>query len=264
MADQIDTAVDDTTFGKYAQFYDALYVDKDYAAEIAFLHGVFEDDAATPVASVLDLGCGTGTHAMGLAALGYEVAGVDRSAAMVEQARAKAAESENAPTFLVGDIRDVDLDRTFDAVVSMFAVVSYQITNEDLMATFATARRHLASDGLFVFDAWFGPAVLVQQPESKTKVIATPEGDTVTRIAQPTLDVIAQTVRVDYTVTHEHKGVIHDEARESHLVRFLFAQELAHLLDASGFTLEAIGPFMDLGRLPTTDDWNVSVLARAV
>ena len=54
---------------------------------------------------------------------------------------------------------------TFDAVIALFHVVSYQTTEHDLRATFATAARHLNPGGVLLFDVWHGPAVLAQQPE---------------------------------------------------------------------------------------------------
>ncbi len=58
-----------------------------------------------PHANVLDAGCGTGEHALLLAAAGHRVVGVDLAAEAVRRARAKAADrgADPAPVFLVGD-----------------------------------------------------------------------------------------------------------------------------------------------------------------
>ena len=81
------------TFGTdYAQQYDVLYQDKDYDAETDLLERVF---AAHGLAgnAILDLGCGTGQHALRLARRGYEVTGVDRSPEMLSIARVKAEQT---------------------------------------------------------------------------------------------------------------------------------------------------------------------------
>ena len=105
-------------FDRYAQFYDTLYAEKDYEAECDYLTALFAAWHGGPVQTVLDLGCGTGGHALPLARRGYQVTGVDRSATMLENARAKAG---IAPVeFLLGDVRTVDLNRTFDAAVATF------------------------------------------------------------------------------------------------------------------------------------------------
>ena len=73
----------------YANWYDTLYQDKDYAGECDFLESLFAH-RGVPGKSILDLGCGTGNHAVLLAQRGYKVTAVDRSAAMLQTARAKA------------------------------------------------------------------------------------------------------------------------------------------------------------------------------
>ena len=71
------------TFGAaYAQQYDLLYQDKDYDAEVALLERLFHAHDLEGMA-VLDLGCGTGQHAIRLAQRGYDVTGVDRSPEML-------------------------------------------------------------------------------------------------------------------------------------------------------------------------------------
>jgi ubiquinone/menaquinone biosynthesis C-methylase UbiE len=51
---------------------------------------VFNEFSAEPVRRVLDLGCGTGGHAIALGRHGYELIGVDRSPAMLAVGQAKA------------------------------------------------------------------------------------------------------------------------------------------------------------------------------
>jgi len=251
-------------FGRYADFYDALYADKNYAAECDFLEHVFAEHGLGPGASVLDLGSGTGGHDIPLSLRGYAVLGVDRSVEMVEHALEKAAAAGADVDFQVGDVRSVTLGRTFDAVVSMFAVVGYQLTNHDLARMFATARKHLEPGGLFVFDGWFGPAVLMEQPEVKTKTVTDASGDSITRVARPTLDLVAQTVEVAYTVTRESSGHVVEATSEAHIMRFLFAQEISLFLELAGLELLVLGPFMDVSRPPTARDWNFSAVAKAV
>src|SRR5262249_51990165 len=114
----------------YAAAYDTLYEDKDYLAECDLIERVFELYGVGRVRSVLDLGCGTGGHSGPLAERGYEVTGVDRSPHMLERARVRTA----AARFELGEIGSLDLATTFDAVLMMFAVLSYQVGNADVQA----------------------------------------------------------------------------------------------------------------------------------
>lgn len=68
--------------------------------------------------SVLDSGCGTGEHALMVAARGHRATGVDIVPAAVEAARRKAADRDLDVAFVVGDVlRLGDLGRTFDTVL---------------------------------------------------------------------------------------------------------------------------------------------------
>lgn len=249
-------------FRGYAKFYDLFYADKDYEAECDFLRRIFAANGVPETGSVLDLGCGTGGHVIPLSRSGYDVTGIDRSPEMVSIAQSKSADAGVGPSLMVGDVRTLELGRTFDAVISMFAVVGYQLSNDDLAAVFRVARTHLDPGGLFTFDAWFGPAVLSERPEVKRKTVVLDDGRSLDRVATPTLDVIAQTVRVEYSF--EESGEPIAEMAESHTMRFLFAQEIAYFLQDAGFEVVNLMPFMREGETPTEHDWNVTWVARAV
>jgi len=251
----------------YASAYDTLYQDKDYEAECDFLEQVFAHYEQAPINTILDLGCGTGGHAIPLMKRGFAVTGVDRSETMLSEARQKAVVQGIIPCdFIQGDIRDLDLNRaydTYDAVIAMFAVISYQTTNEDLVDTLLTARRYLDPGGLFVFDCWFGPAVLTHKPTDRCKIVER-GAERIIRYTSPTLDILQHTVRVTYKVLRLKDDQVLDETDESHLMRFLFPQEIKHHLEENAFKLLHLCPFMKIGVIPTEHDWNVTVVGRAI
>jgi SAM-dependent methyltransferase len=176
---------------EYAEQYDVLYGAKNYAAECDLIEGAIARYSRRPVDTVLDLGCGTGGHALPLAQRGYRVTGVDRSAAMLAHAVRKAAGSvdtaDRRPAFVAGDLRTIALGGTFDAAVMMFAVLGYQLTDEDVRATLRNVRAHLRRRGLFIFDVWHGPAVLAIGPSDTVKTFAN-TGGTFRRVASGVLD----------------------------------------------------------------------------
>ena len=147
-----------SVFASYSKYYDLLYRDKDYSGEADYVARQLRRFGGD-VRSVLELGCGTGAHANLLAARGFTVHGVDMSEGMLAAAEKRCAhggnDGEPAVTFSIGDARSVRLGRTFDAVISLFHVFSYQTTDEDLDAAFATARAHLRPSGILFFDCWF-------------------------------------------------------------------------------------------------------------
>lgn len=247
-------------FQNYAKYYDLFYREKDYRSEVDFVVqlGGFE-----PPMSILDLGCGTGGHAIPLAQRAFQVTGVDLSETMIEQAKEKALENQLNAGFFLGDIRSVNLGKKFDAVISMFAVMGYQTRNDDFYSALQVAHNHLSVGGLFIFDAWFGPAVMRERPETRSREISD-GADRVIRIASPEIDFLFNTVTVHYTVLRLNGSEVLDETKESHQMRFLFAPEVAFFADQSGFEVQKICPFMDAGRLPNDQDWNVTWVLRAV
>ncbi|HYH23300.1 MAG TPA: class I SAM-dependent methyltransferase [Azospirillum sp.] len=252
----------------YAAVYDALYGEKDYAGECALIERLFATYASAPIASVLDLGCGTGGHALPLAGRGLRVTGVDRSPAMLDRAREKAAArvaeaGGPAPDLVEGDVRALRLDRVFDAAIMMFAVLGYQHGNDDLLATLASVRRHLPPSGLFLFDVWYGPAVLGQRPEERVRTI-TRGDERILRTTRPDLDIRAQICRVYFHVLRIAGDRVAGEAREVHAMRFFFDRELELALAAAGFRLEALRAFPDVEREADETTWNVIGIARAL
>jgi SAM-dependent methyltransferase len=253
-------------FGEaYAQTYDDVYRAKDYTAECDLLERVWREYSAVPVGTVLDLGCGTGAHALALAERGHEVVGVDRSPDMLARAGAKAKASDNAKgtaSFVLGDIREIRLERTFDAVAILFAVLGYQTTNDDVRAALRTAREHLSPGGMLVFDVWYGPAVLHQRPAQRISVVDTPKGRLL-RVTGATLDVSRHLSRVAYRLWELEGDRVVAETQEEHVMRFFFPLELELLLDVCGFDLLRLGAFPEIDADPDETTWNVAAVARA-
>ena len=245
----------------YSNTYDALYADKDYEAECDLLEELFSQFAGGPVNSVLDLGCGTGNHAVLLAQRGYQVTGVDRSPQMLRHARDKANNAGLGLELLEGDVRTVDAGGPFDAVLLMFAVLSYQTTNADVLATLRSVRRHLHDGGLTVFDVWYGPGVLRDVPDDRTKEAVMPDG-LVTRAASAQLDTRRHLCRVQYEL-RTADGNPRFLGEETHTVRYFFPMELELFLDLAALQLLLMCPFQHLDLEPDEQTRNALVVARA-
>lgn len=254
-----------SVFGAYSRYYDLLYRDKDYAGEASYVRGLIEQHQAGPL-TVLDLGCGTGRHDVVLAEMGYEVTGVDRSAEMLDVARTAARNGATPASlrFEQGDVRTVRLGKTFDVVISLFHVMSYMTTNQDLLDALTTVRDHLKPGGLFVFDVWYGPAVLSDPPAVRVKRLEDPRL-AVTRIAEPKTFPNENLVDVNYHVFVKEKssGEV-AELRETHRMRYYFRPELDLAAEARGLRIDDCRAFME-DRAPGFDTWNVVFLGeRAV
>jgi SAM-dependent methyltransferase len=252
-------------FGDYARYYNLLYRDKDYAGEAGYVHD-FIQKYRPAAKSILDLGCGTGGHAFPFAARGYEVAGVDISAEMIDVARARLSahhvqSSALNLSFQQGDIRTVRMGRTFDAVVSLFHVMSYQTSHEDLAMAFRTAKEHLTPGGLFIFDCWYGPAVLTDRPAVRIKRLEDEE-ITVTRLAEPVMRPNDNIVEVHYEVFIGDKAtgsVV--SLKEIHAMRYLFVPEIESLMKCEGVALVHGEEWMT-GREPGFDTWSCCFIGK--
>jgi SAM-dependent methyltransferase len=226
------------TFNAYAVYYDLLYRDKDYQSEAAFVKSLLDKNSIRSDARILELGCGTGKHAFCFASLGYRVDGIDLSPTMIEAAVMQTPdEMKTSVSFSVGDVRDVVFGRSFDAVVSLFHVASYQTTNSDLQNMFASASRHLDTNGVFIFDCWYGPAVLFERPEARTKTMSSDDYEVI-RSAVPVIDVNRNCVEVQYSMrVRDKKDSSVAEIKESHCMRYLFLPEVELILEAQGMRL---------------------------
>ena len=89
-----------------------------------------------------------------------------------------------------GDITKVNLKKTYDCVLSLFHVVSYLTTDKKINSLFKNVYKHLKTNGLFIFDFWYTPAVLAQKPSLRIKR-AQNKNVKITRIAEPKFTLIA-------------------------------------------------------------------------
>lgn len=252
-------------FRDYANVYDSLYSEKDYESECDFMETVFRHFGNLKVRDILDLGCGTGGHAIPLAQRGYNVLGVDQSAGMLDCARQKVekAQLSEKVRFVTANIQEFRLNKEFEAVICMFAVLSYQTSNAGLMATLNTVRRHLSSGGLFICDFWYGPAVLSQRPEDRVKSVHKGE-DRIIRIVKPKMDTQKNVVEVHYEILRLREDRLINEYLESHAMRFLFKPEIEFYLDQTGFSLVHFCPFADTEKEVGESTWNVVTISRAI
>lgn len=248
-------------FGDYAQYYNLLYRDKDYAAEAAFILSIFKKNGLVP-GTLLDLGCGTGRHALEMAKAGITIDGVDISDTMLAIGRAAIAQEDFGsfgPHLRKGDVRSIRLGKTFDAVTSLFHVMSYQNTEEDAAALLRTAGAHLNPGGLFLFDFWYGPCVLHLKPEFRRKTM---EDDAVrvVRTATPTLALSENRVTVHYDIDLLRKSTGERAAfSEDHHMRYWFLPELRFLARQAGFLPLGEGGWMRHDA-PGDADWGAWML----
>lgn len=229
-----------TIFADYSKYYDLLYQDKDYHSEVNFIDTLLQEHVKQPK-MLLELGSGTGKHACLLAKKGYEIVGIDQSTTMLEMAgqllAATPALAKQVRLF-EGDVRTFKIEQQFDAAISLFHVLSYQTSNQDIEQMFTTVKKHVKPGGLFVFDCWYGPAVLEQKPTVRHKKLEN-TSMLVERVAEPTLDVNANTVNVHYHLFVQDKpNMTFRKMEEDHLMRYFFLPEIERICAQFGMQIE--------------------------
>jgi 2-polyprenyl-3-methyl-5-hydroxy-6-metoxy-1,4-benzoquinol methylase len=242
---------------EYAGLYDLFYAAKDSAGECDLLESLFAEGTR----SVLDLGCGTGRHALELARRGYRVTGVDGSASMLEHARAAASERRLEITWKQQDLRQLDGVGTHDAAIVMFAVLGYLEHPGSAREVLTRIRRAVRPGGTLVFDCWFGPGVLRHGPSTVVHSHATGDGR-VLRIANPVMDLESHAVDVAYEVLVLRGHAVAKRFVETHRMRFYFPRELRSMLREAGFDSVQLRSWAAPDRPVAIDDWNVLVIAR--
>jgi SAM-dependent methyltransferase len=236
-----------TAFGGYARYYDLLYRDKDYHGETEFIDRLIRR-YAPGARRILELGCGTGGHGILLAEKGYNVVGLDRSEEMLAAAGQRVAQLPAATTsrvnFFQGDARSFKVEGRFDVALALFHVMSYQLQNDDLRAVLARVKAHLAPGGVFIFDCWYGPAVLTDRPVVRVKRFAD-DATGVTRIAEPTLHPNLNRVDVKFELFIQDiaSGTV-EKLSELHQMRYLFRPEVELLAKDAGLHVASCGAWM--------------------
>jgi SAM-dependent methyltransferase len=133
---------------EYAPFYDWENAQTVGRRDVPFWTRM----ASAAKGPVLELGCGTGRIAMPVAKAGATVVGIDRSAPMLDRARARVKRARlGARVQLVrGDIRHLPFpDRTFPLVMAPYGILQSLLVERDLTRTLEAVARVLTRKGIF-------------------------------------------------------------------------------------------------------------------
>lgn len=240
-----------TQFDAYAAYYDLVYKAKDYVSEAQYVLALAQKHGVKPT-NILEFGAGTGGHAKAFASLeSLRITCIELSEKMI----AMSGESSNTE-FYHGDARWYRCNRTFDLVVSIFHVLSYQRTNDDVLSFFQNASIHLPVGGCFIADYWYAPAVLTQGPESRTKTFST-ETLSVRKDAKPIVHHNENIVEVQYRISmYETPGGRATSFEENHAMRYFSLPEIRLFASCQGFELVHSSELIT-ANAPSIDTWAI-------
>lgn len=235
-------------YGKFALVYDRLMADMPYDDWLAFAEGCFIRYGRP--GTIADLGCGTGTVAIPLSAMGCKVFGIDLSEEMLAVAQAKSTSrghpasggaAPGAVVWLQQDMREWELPEQVDAAVSFCDSVNYLTEPEDVAELFARTYSGLKPGGWFAFDV-HTPRTLQDYAENQPFVY---NEEHLSYIWVCGLDEDTCTIEHELTFfAREGAGDRYIRFDESHSQRAYPLEQLKAMLEEAGFCeVEVFGDF---------------------
>jgi len=139
-----------------ARIYDQVMLHVDYMAwarfSLDFLgeHGLWNTLSEPP--RILECACGTGELALLIARYNIQIDAFDRSPAMIEMARKKAAGLDDPPRFFVGSFESFQADPPYDAAICLYDSINYLLEASEVVSFLRRLSQVMQPDGLILFD----------------------------------------------------------------------------------------------------------------
>ena len=143
-------------FNNYAKYYDLIYKKKNYLKESKYIHNLLTLNKSKK--NILEIGCGTGGHAVCLSKYNYKIFGIDISDNMIKIAKNKKYD-KNKLKFKTLDVLKLNQKNRYDTIISLFHVINYLTTKKKIIEAFQNINKSLKNNGLLLFDFWYAPAV---------------------------------------------------------------------------------------------------------
>lgn len=221
-------------YKKFADYYDLIYKGiVNYENECQILKAIFEKYYLKEPKSILDLGCGTGSHTVPLSEYGYNVTGIDISPVMIKKARGKAEKENINAKFLVQDMSRLNLKVKFQCAVCMFGAFGYLLTGEDIADFLSGLCKHLEEAGIFVFEYWNIGGLKPSPYKSWMKT--QDENVTIYRMSESNFDRGTNVLNIEMHFVVLSKDKPAETFTENHKIRCYTLEEIENLLKSNGF-----------------------------
>ena len=219
-----------STYGAFAEIYDALMDDFDYPAWAEYYLALLERAGVKP-STMCDCACGTGSLSIPFAKKGIRVTGADLSGEMLEVAADKARKSGVQVMFVRQDMCRLQLPRPVDALVCGCDGVNYLLTDERVRAFFERAHAAIRPGGALAFD--------ISSPYKLEHVLGNgffgEERDDVAYLWSNSFDAEKRTVRMDLTFFQRESSGLYRRFAETHTQRAHEPEALRAMLEQTGF-----------------------------
>ena len=139
----------ESLFENYGQSYDNENYTKGTSGECDFIE---KESGYNKNIKILDVGCGTGRHAIELTKRGYNVTGIDLSESQLSRAKEKAEKESLKINFLRQDARNLSFDKEFDIAIMLceggFPLMETDEMNYEILQNVS---KSLRNPGKFIF-----------------------------------------------------------------------------------------------------------------
>ena len=234
-----------------APVYDEINKDINYSEWADFIEKIINKELSEiPAKLVLDLGCGTGSMTLELAARGYDMTGVDSSPEMLDIARLRAEKSgiQGDILWLCQDMREFELYGTVDVVVSCLDCINHITKPSEVKKCFSLVHNYLIPDGLFIFDI-NGKRKFEEIYADNSYVM---EGEDSFCVWQNYYNRKSKLCDFYITLFKENKNGTYDRYDEAELERMYTLASMKRMLGECG--LEFLGAYSDFSFTPAGDD----------
>lgn len=226
------------SYSAFARFYDQLTGNISYPQRAAYFDRLLRRHGVGEGAILLDLACGTGSLSLELAALGYDVIGVDGSPAMLSEAMEKRWEAGREDVlFLCQDMTELDLYGTIHAAVCALDSLNHITDPAALEEAIGRVSLFMEQGGVFAFD--------VNTPYKHETVLGNNtfvyDCDSVYCVWQNSYRPEDRTVEIslDFFEQEEDEDGCYRRSSESFCERAYPLEELQGMLERCGMALEA-------------------------
>ena len=183
-------------------------------------------------ATVLDVGCGLGLHALELTRRGHLVVGLDLSLTMITRAAEAAQQSNLKINFLHADIREIEFEGTFDAVICMGTTFGF-FDDEANVDVLSRLHQALKPGGRILLDVVNRDYVISSQPN-----LVWFEGDECVCMEESDFNYFNSRLVVKRTMMREDG----QQSQADYSIRLYALHELGQLMQTNGFrVLEVSG-----------------------
>ena len=215
-----------------AEYYDVMHQHRNYSKECQFADKLVQK-YCPGTKHILDIGCGTGEHAIRMAQLGYEVTGIDLSPDMINIAKEKAKRAGLSIEFRCINLHELNTVGEFQAAYCLGYTFLYMTTYSEVISFFTAVNKALLPQGVFLVDFINGWSLI--EAFHRDKFIYRQENTTIFHFEQPSLDKKRRIKHIEfYYLIDHHDGQVKTVFAEEDL-RIFFDDEVKMLLSNCGF-----------------------------